>query len=63
MAYNWFHSVRMDEDKCLGCMNCLKHCPTEAIRVRDGKDPLAKELAERFVFLCVGNEFGKISRS
>jgi iron only hydrogenase large subunit-like protein len=33
----YFHSVRLIEDKCKGCVNCIKHCPTEAIRVRDGK--------------------------
>ncbi|MDP4153932.1 MAG: [Fe-Fe] hydrogenase large subunit C-terminal domain-containing protein [Bacillota bacterium] len=31
------HSVRLDVDKCKGCTNCIKHCPTEAIRVRGGK--------------------------
>lgn len=29
--------VYLDEDKCYGCVNCMKRCPTEAIRVRDGK--------------------------
>ncbi|HBK85708.1 MAG TPA: ferredoxin [Firmicutes bacterium] len=33
----YFHSVRLDPEKCKGCTNCIKHCPTEAIRVRDGK--------------------------
>ena len=33
----YFHAVRLIEDKCKGCVNCIKHCPTEAIRVRDGK--------------------------
>ncbi len=33
----FFHSVRLDADKCKGCTNCIKHCPTEAIRVRAGK--------------------------
>lgn len=33
----YFHSVRLIEEKCKGCVNCIKHCPTEAIRVRDGK--------------------------
>lgn len=33
----YFHSVRLDEEKCRGCTNCIKRCPTEAIRVRDGK--------------------------
>ena len=32
-----FHSVTLDTDKCVGCTNCIKHCPTEAIRVRGGK--------------------------
>lgn len=31
------HSVYLDEKKCSGCTTCLKHCPTEAIRIRDGK--------------------------
>ena len=32
-----FHSVRLDESKCKGCINCVKRCPTEAIRVKNGK--------------------------
>lgn len=31
------HSVTLDEEKCRGCINCIKKCPTEAIRVRNGK--------------------------
>ena len=31
------HSVTLDQDKCHGCTNCIKRCPTEAIRVRGGK--------------------------
>lgn len=30
------HSVSLDESKCKGCTHCLKRCPTEAIRVREG---------------------------
>ena len=30
------HSVTLDVSKCKGCTNCIKRCPTEAIRVRDG---------------------------
>ncbi len=33
----FFHSVTLDYDKCVGCTNCVKHCPTEAIRIREGK--------------------------
>lgn len=32
-----FHSVTLDKEKCRGCTNCIKKCPTEAIRVRNGK--------------------------
>jgi iron only hydrogenase large subunit-like protein len=30
------HSVTLDVAKCRGCTNCIKRCPTEAIRVRKG---------------------------
>ena len=30
------HSVLLDESKCTGCTTCLKHCPTEAIRIKNG---------------------------
>jgi iron only hydrogenase large subunit-like protein len=42
----YFHSVRLDKDKCKGCTNCIRGCPTEAIRVRDGK---AKIIDERCI--------------
>lgn len=37
MADNRLHTVTLDEDKCKGCVACMKRCPTEAIRVRNGK--------------------------
>lgn len=30
------HSVLLDTGKCTGCTTCLRHCPTEAIRIKDG---------------------------
>ena len=39
----FFHSVTLDKDKCVGCTNCIKRCPTEAIRVRDGKAQIISE--------------------
>ncbi len=39
-----YHSVTLDEQKCKGCTACLKRCPTEAIRIRDGKAHIIKEL-------------------
>lgn len=40
---SYFHSVTLDTDKCKGCTNCIKRCPTEAIRVRGGKAKIIKE--------------------
>lgn len=31
------HSVSLDAHKCIGCTSCLRQCPTEAIRIRDGR--------------------------
>ena len=42
----YFHSIRLEEDKCKGCTNCIKKCPTGAIRVRNGK---AKIIANRCI--------------
>ena len=42
----YFHSVELKADLCCGCTNCLKRCPTEAIRVHGGK---AKILSERCI--------------
>lgn len=39
----YFHSVTLDKDACRGCITCVKRCPTEAIRVRDGKAQIIKE--------------------
>ena len=37
------HSVYLDADKCKGCINCIKRCPTGAIRVRGGKAHINRE--------------------
>ncbi len=39
----FFHSVTLDESKCKGCINCIKRCPTEAIRVQNKKAKIIKE--------------------
>ena len=35
--HEYKHSVLLDESKCTGCTTCLKRCPTEAIRIKNGK--------------------------
>ena len=39
----FYHSVTLDESKCVGCSNCIKRCPTEAIRVKNGKAVITSE--------------------
>ena len=34
--HDYEHSVLLDESKCTGCTTCLRHCPTEAIRIKNG---------------------------
>ncbi len=43
---NCLHSVTLDEDLCRGCTTCISRCPTEAIRVRNGK---ARIITERCI--------------
>lgn len=37
------HSVLLDVTKCKGCTTCLKHCPTEAIRIKDGHAQIERQ--------------------
>ena len=34
--HTYEHSVSLDVTRCTGCTTCLKHCPTEAIRIQEG---------------------------
>ena len=42
----YVHSVQLHSEKCQGCICCVKACPTDAVRVRNGK---AEILADRCV--------------
>jgi|WetSurMetagenome_2_1015567.scaffolds.fasta_scaffold20016_6 iron only hydrogenase large subunit-like protein len=44
MAFH--HALKIQEDVCMGCSHCIKACPTEALRVKEGK---ARLIAERCV--------------
>ncbi|HHT97086.1 MAG TPA: 4Fe-4S dicluster domain-containing protein [Clostridiales bacterium] len=39
----FFTSVTLNKELCKGCINCIKRCPTQAIRVRNGKAVIKKE--------------------
>lgn len=39
----FYHSVRLDQELCKGCINCIKRCPTQAIRVHNGKAQINKK--------------------
>lgn len=38
------HSVLLKEELCVGCTNCVKNCPTKAIRVHQGKATIKEDL-------------------
>jgi iron only hydrogenase large subunit-like protein len=40
----YYHAHKVDADKCRGHMTCMRHCPTQAIRVRSGKAVMSEEL-------------------
>lgn len=31
-----YHAIKVDAKKCMGCTHCMKACPTEAIRLKNG---------------------------
>ena len=34
---HFHHALKFREDICIGCSHCMSNCPTEAIRVQEGK--------------------------
>lgn len=43
MNNKFYHSVYLEENLCVGCIHCLKRCPTKAIRVPNGKARIISE--------------------
>lgn len=41
--HTYKHSVLLDSEKCTGCTTCLRHCPTEAIRIKNGHAEINSE--------------------
>ncbi len=46
MAAQYHHSLWFDGDRCDGCMSCMRACPTDAVRVRNGR---AEKLSDRCI--------------
>ncbi len=40
---HFYHALKINEDYCTGCTHCMKACPTEAIRIRNGKAKINKD--------------------
>ena len=40
---DFYHTLEFRSDRCMGCSHCMMNCPTEAIRVIDGKAVLNSE--------------------
>jgi iron only hydrogenase large subunit-like protein len=40
----YYHAHKVVLEKCRGHMTCMRHCPTQAIRVRGGKAVISEEL-------------------
>ena len=38
-----YHSVCLEQDMCKGCTTCMRLCPTQAIRVQNGKAKIIRE--------------------
>lgn len=38
-----YHSVCLEQDLCKGCTTCIRLCPTQAIRVQNGKAKIIRE--------------------
>ncbi len=38
-----YHSVYLETDFCKGCTTCMRYCPTQAIRVQNGKAKIIRE--------------------
>lgn len=39
----FINSVKLNKNLCRGCINCIKQCPTQAIRVHNGKAQITDE--------------------
>lgn len=41
-AEKFYHALKIDDERCIGCTHCMTKCPTGAVRIRDGKAHIHK---------------------
>lgn len=68
----YYHFIRVDEERCDGRMKCMRACPTQAIRVRDGKAVILDEkcvdcgecinVCPNGAIVALTDPFGELSR-
>ena len=47
--------IKIDEDKCTGCEECIPNCPEGAIQIIDGKARLVSDLMCDGLGACLGH--------
>lgn len=47
--------IRIDEDKCTGCGQCIPNCPEGALQIIDGKARLVSDLSCDGLGACIGH--------
>ena len=41
---HFYHAHKIETELCNGCMKCMRSCPTQAIRIKNGKAVMSEEL-------------------
>lgn len=47
--------IKIDEEKCTGCGNCIPDCPEGALQIIDGKARLISDLFCDGLGACIGS--------
>lgn len=39
----FYHALKIDHERCIGCTHCMTKCPTGAVRIREGSAKIRKD--------------------